>query len=298
MSLQLEAADSAPYMKPRALILDLFGDDLRYRGGAVKAGNLVSLLGFFGIEPATVRVTLSRLRREHWFTTHRIGRETVYTLTDHMIATLDEGRARIFADYNEPWNERWTTVVHQSGLERLTRDQVRKQLSWLGFGQLSGTAWISPRDRSGEARALAAEFPDVELTVMSSTTGEIDEDRRLAARCWDLAMINDRYADFLAAHQHLLTEAGQLTGVDALIARISLISSYRHFPFIDPWLPDQLRPDGWLGARANALFRTAHDALEGQAQAFVATVVDREDLSATRAAVAGPGATPPGVNRL
>lgn len=260
-------------MKPRAVILDLFGDYLRYTGNQVKAGDLVSLLGFFGVEPATVRVTLSRLRRESWFTTHRVGRETIYRLTDHMVAVLDEGRARIFADYNEPWDRTWTTVIYQAGLERLTRDQVRKRLSWLGFGPVSTSTWITPRERATQARALEREFPDIDATIMRSRTDALSEDRALAERCWDLPEINRLYRSFVDSHQHLLSGLDQLRGAEALVTRTSVIAGYRHFPFLDPWLPVELRPDDWLGAEANLLFHTVHDALDQASRDFVAELV-------------------------
>lgn len=273
MSQPLDDRELTPYLKPRALILDLFGDYLRYTGREVRAGDLVRLLGVFGVESATARVTLSRLRREEWFTTRRVGRETVYSITDPIVAILDEGRARIFADYDQAWDHTWTTVVYQSGLERLTRDQLRKRLSWLGFGPLSASTWISPRDRVAAARNLGSEVADVDTTIMRSSTGDLAEDRALAERCWDLGRINRLYTEFVQAHARLLDSVDDLDGAQALAARTSLIGSYRHFPFLDPWLPVELQPEDWVGARANVLFRAAHAALAPRACDFVASIL-------------------------
>ena len=261
-------------MKPRSLILDLFGDYLRYAGSEVKAGDLVTLLGVFGIEAATVRVTLSRLRREHWFTTRRLGRETVYVLSDHMLAVLDDGRTRIFADYDQAWDRTWMTLVHQSEkTDRLSREQLRRQLSWLGFGPLSPSTWVSPHDRAREVRALGDQFPDVTFALMSSRSVDPKDDPGVASRCWDLPAINRSYARFLKETADLARTSASVTGGDALIARTTLIASYRHFPFIDPWLPAQLRPEGWLGSEAHARFRVTHLALGQEAGAFVSTVI-------------------------
>jgi phenylacetic acid degradation operon negative regulatory protein len=274
--LNADSAQVEPYIKPRSLILDLFGDYLRYTGSEVKAGDLVSLLGVFGLEPATVRVTLSRLRRERWFTTRRMGRETIYVLSAHMLTVLDDGRARIFVDYDEPWDHGWTVVVHVSDKpDRLTREQLRRQLAWLGFGQLSASTWLTPRDRADQARALAEKFPEVHFTVMRARTGNLDEDRDLAERCWDLKRINELYRQFLADNAHLPGTVDALIGTDALVTRTSLIARYRHFPFLDPWLPTDLRPIGWQGAAANALFRSVHRDLGAEANAFVGGVVGR-----------------------
>ena len=268
--------DSGPaHMKPRALILDLFGDYLRYAGGEAKAGDLVTLLGAFGIEPTTVRMTLTRLRREHWFTTRREGREASYVLSAHMLGVLQSGRERIFAEYDEPWDQLWTTVVQQSTKpERSAREQLRRQLSWLGFGSLTASTWMTPRDRGSEVRALAADFPDVHFTVMRAQAGDPEVDRDIVARCWDLDWINQMYERFLADNTHLASGA-DLHGADALVARTSLIASYRHYPFLDPWLPKDLRPHAWLGAEANHLFRSVHRQLGPAATAFVSEVVGR-----------------------
>ena len=260
--------------KPRALILDLFGDYLRYAGGEAKAGDLVTLLGAFGVEPATVRMTLTRLRREHWFTTRREGREASYVLSAHLLDVLQQGRERIFADYDEPWDQHWTTVVQQNDKpDRSTRDQLRRQLSWLGFGSLTVSTWMTPRDRATEARALAAEFADVRFTVLRASIGDLGADRDVVARCWDLDRINQMYEQFLAASEHLAGTGAALRGADALVVRTNLIAGYRHFPFVDPWLPKDLRPAGWLGAEANELFRSAHRELGPAATAFVSEVV-------------------------
>ena len=262
-----------PTMKPRSVILDLFGDYLRYSGSEVKAGDLVALLAAFGIEPATARVTLSRLRKEGWFTTRRNGRETIYMLGAHLLSVLDEGRARIFADYEEEWDGTWTTVIHQSETpDRLTRDRLRRQLSWLGFGQLTTSTWLSPRHGSGHLETLVAEFPDVVFTVMRSQTDDIRADRDLAGRCWDLGRIDDRYREFLSSQLHVADTASSLSGAEALVARTTLIAAYRHFPFVDPWLPLELRPDSWHGSEANELFRSAHRDLGPAACAFVTDV--------------------------
>jgi phenylacetic acid degradation operon negative regulatory protein len=272
--LSAQGDQSQPSMKPRALILDLFGDYLRYTGGQARAGDLVTLLGVFDVEPAAVRMTLSRLRREHWFTTTRHGREASYVLNDHMLGVLQVGRDRIFADYDEAWDHTWTTVVQQSAkTDRLAREQLRRQLSWLGFGSLSASTWVNPRDRSDQVRALAGEFPDVHFTVLRSVTDDLDVDRDLVTRCWDLKRMNQLYAQFLKDHARLGKTADELTGADALVARTELIGSYRHYPFFDPWLPAELRPKRWLGAQANALFRAAHRDLGPAASAFVGSVV-------------------------
>jgi phenylacetic acid degradation operon negative regulatory protein len=240
----------------------------------VKAGDLVVLLGTLGVEPAATRMTLSRLKQEGWFTTRRVGRETIYRLSDHLLDILDEGRARIFAEYEEEWDGWWTQVVFQTPeSDRTVREQVKKQLAWLGFGMLTPSTWLSPREAKPEALKLQPEFRTASIDVLSSRTDDIEVDRSLVARCWDLARLDSDYRRFIEDHRHLLAEAPTITGPAALAVRTEIVSTYRHFPFRDPSLPIVLRPDGWPGATAHDLFLTVHRSLAAAAVAYVSDVV-------------------------
>jgi phenylacetic acid degradation operon negative regulatory protein len=48
-----------------------------------------------------------------------------------------------------------------------------------------------------------------------------------------------------------------------------LINDYRHFPFRDPDLPEELLPPQWSGRRAFEVFNEGHDLLEKPAEAVV-----------------------------
>ena len=63
----------------------------------IRLSQLTTLLDAFDVTAPTVRMTMSRLHREGWFVTERVGRETVYRLTPAMLDVLEEGRERIFA---------------------------------------------------------------------------------------------------------------------------------------------------------------------------------------------------------
>jgi phenylacetic acid degradation operon negative regulatory protein len=264
----------ASSMKPRALILDLFGDYLRYVGSEVRAGDLATLLGALDVEPATTRVTLSRLRQEGWFTTRRAGRETIYRLSDHMQHVLAEGRERIFAEYDDDWDRQWTQVIVQTAdADRASREQLKKRLAWLGFGSASTSTWLSPRDQTDVAAALRDEFPDAVIDVMRASTASIAESRVLAHRCWDLDSLDADYRAFTADQAALVRTADSLSGAAALAARTTLVSSYRHFPFRDPALPVELRPHGWAGAVAHDLFVDVHRRLAPAAVDYVESVI-------------------------
>ncbi|MHA7299247.1 PaaX family transcriptional regulator [Pseudarthrobacter sp. MDT1-22] len=262
--------------KPRALILDLFGDYLRYAGSEVRLADITELLAVFDIEAATVRVNLSRLRKEGWFTTRRIGRETVYSLTPHMLEILNEGRERIFRRRDETWQGRWTMAIYQvPEAERAVREQLRKQLAWHGFGQLSPSTWLSPHDLISEVREIAAENPLAKVDALWCGTGDLQEDRGLAARCWDLDQLGADYRHFIHNYAALDNEGvnADKDGRTALIERMHVIGDFRRFPFRDPYLPRELQPDSWPSSEAYTLFGAVHRQLGPAATEFISSII-------------------------
>lgn len=265
---------SAP-PKPRRIILDLFGDYLRFCPDAeVRLGHLTTLLGAFGIAPAAVRVTMSRLRRDGWFTSRRDGRETIYRLTPTMLKVLEEGRQRIFVRQQAEWSGVWTMVVYQmSEEERQDREKLRKDLAWHGFGFLGSSTWLAPGDRREDARKLSADLPSSQVDVLRCLTDDLGHDRALVARCWDLPVLAAEYDEFLRSYRPLVDKVDSLRGPDALVARTLLISAYRHFPYRGPSLPAELAPARWPVDEARSLFTHLHTALGPASRVYVSAVV-------------------------
>ncbi|GAA4709740.1 PaaX family transcriptional regulator C-terminal domain-containing protein [Pseudonocardia yuanmonensis] len=259
-------------VKARSLVFDLFGDYLRYRGGEARLRSLVSLMGCFDVPEPTVRVVVTRLRKEGWLSSRRDGRETVYALTDAAWALLDEGRERIFHRAQGPWDGQWHMVIYSvPEAERGLREQLRKKLAWFGFGPLSSAVWLSPHDRTGLVREAFADEPAVQLDVFRSRSAGAAADRDIAARSWDLAGLDRAYAELLETYRPRLAgyRAGELQGADALVERMNLVHDYRRFPFRDPDLPPELLPEGWSGRLAHEVFLEAHGLLRGPAEACV-----------------------------
>lgn len=259
-------------MKARSLIFDIFGDYLQHRGGEVRLRDLSSLMSCFDVPETTVRVLVTRLRKEGWLSSHREGRETIYSLTDATWRLLDEGRGRIFNLASGPWDGQWHMIIYSvAESARALREQLRKKLAWFGFGPFSSATWLSPHDRTAQVLAAFADQPSVRLDVFRSRSKGLDADRSIAARAWDLGALDDAYVDFLRACRPRLAayHAGQLRGVEAFVERMQLLHRYRSFPFRDPDLPPELLPAGWHGRLAHDVFLEAHGLLRAEAEAYV-----------------------------
>jgi len=269
-------------MKARAMVFDLFGDYLRYRGGEVQLRALVELMATFEVPQATVRVTAARLRKEGWLDARRAGRETTYVLTDATWRLLDDGRTRIFGRATGPWDGQWTMVVYQvPETERGAREHLRKRLSWFGFGPLAPSIWISPHDRAAQIRAEFQDYQPARLDVLRARSGGAAADRDMAGRAWDLESLDRDYTALLANYRPRLAtyRRGALHGLDALVERMTLVNDYRHFPFRDPDLPPELLPEGWAGRAAHEVFLEAHGLLREPAEAYVNDVLGARSLA-------------------
>jgi phenylacetic acid degradation operon negative regulatory protein len=257
-------------VKLRSIVFDLFGEYIRYDGGEIGLRALVELLAPFDIGEDVVRVLMARLRREGWFESSRVGRQSRYTLTEEGWRLLDTGRERIFERPPEPWSGQWCLAIYSvPESARASRDRLRKTLTWLGFGPLAASAWICPHDRRAQvAEAWKAE-PEGRLQLLMARSGGLVEDRDMATRCWDLAALDAAYGEFLATWGPRVKawQRHQPEGAAALVQRTRFIHEYRMFPFKDPSLPAELLPAGWRGRQAHDLFLAGFGLLRAPAVA-------------------------------
>ncbi len=263
-------------MRPRSVIFDVYGQYLRHRGSEASLQQLSRLLECFGILPATVRVTLTRMRSEGWLRSRRVGRSSRYALTGRAVTLLNEGQTRIFHRRTAPWCGSWQMVVHPAAeASRRDREGVRRQLAWLGFAQLAPGTWITA-DPRGADKLSSVPRPLPGATFFSARSSGLAADRLLAARCWDLARIDAGYREFLRRHAPT-PEGGEQApgdGPRAFIERTRLVNEYRRFPFQDPDLPHELLPASWAGHEAHALFLDLYRELSEPAWSYVDAVLE------------------------
>ncbi|MET7571985.1 PaaX family transcriptional regulator C-terminal domain-containing protein [Streptomyces sp. NPDC005492] len=250
--------------KPTSLAMDLLGDFDRTGGREIRLKALVALGEELDISGPVMRVTLARLRERGWFDVRREGRESIYRFTPAALQSLDEGRRKIFRDPVAPWNGEWSMVIYTvPENDRQTRDDLRKKLTWLGFGPLAPATWVCPHPRLDEIANAAARLTTARLTLLTTRTTGLPADRAMAAQCWELDEIAAEYATFVRRLRSRLGEyrSPGLGGGTALAERVRLVNAYRHVVQRDPQLPTELQPPGWTGDEAHRLFTQAHDAL-------------------------------------
>ncbi|RGE18952.1 hypothetical protein D1J51_13370 [Leucobacter sp. wl10] len=248
---------------PRSLVPDLLGDLDRSGIGEIRLKHLVTLGEELGIPGPTMRVTLARLREREWFDVRREGRESVYIFTETCLTRLREG-ARWFHREPRPWGGEWAMVIYTvPESDRHTRDTLRKQLVWLGFGALAPATWLRPDPSLDDVNALAAGLPGARITPLTTRTEGLSADRALVEQCWDLAPLAADYERFVRGLRLRAAELERAAGdpLRAATARIRLVNAYRNFAKRDPRLPAELQPAGWRGDEARRLFVRFHTTL-------------------------------------
>jgi len=268
-------------ISPRAAMLTLYGDYIRYRGGEIGIGTLIKLLGNFGLSEQSIRSAVSRMCRADLLKVRHKGTGSYYSLTEEGHSLLAKGTQRIFVRKNNQWDGSWNIVIYSvPELRREARDRLRLELSWMGYGPLSNATWISPYDLTKEVEDLAERLQIKEcIRVFQAKHQDFTDPKKIVSRCWDLGRIHKRYADFIAKYRPKLEyhlkrlQAGEnVEPSECFVERFNLIHEYRKLPYLDPDLPQELLPENWLRPQAAALFDEYHGLLTEKANEYFDSV--------------------------
>jgi phenylacetic acid degradation operon negative regulatory protein len=293
--------------RPPRLLLTLLGDYWWQRTESLPSAAIVGLLAEFGVSDSAARAALSRLTRNGLLVTSRSGRRTFVRLSRRAADVLDDGGRRIFSfgATPAPWDGMWSLVAFSIPEEhRSARDELRKELRWLGFAPLYDGLWVCPRDHAGDVMARLKDLGISTATAFRATAlpavtavgavgaggavgavGAVAADGAggalvtadIPARAWDLSGLRDRYQEFteFAGLLRDQTAAGEITIADALVARTRVMNEWRAFPAMDPDLPYELLPPAWPRAAARDLFITCYDLLGPLAARRVRQIIAR-----------------------
>ncbi|TQS20977.1 PaaX family transcriptional regulator C-terminal domain-containing protein [Microbispora sp. KK1-11] len=270
---------------PQHLLTTLLGEYLDSADASLPSMAVVAMLREFGISEPSARAALSRLTKRGLIAVRGSGRPPVYHLTPQAIA-----RHRVRMDHflsfgaRPPrWTGDWVTVSFsipqsrqaqsdqaQSG--QAPRHAVRKALGALGFARLYDSVWIRPGTDSGPVtQALRDILDDVDgarWSVMNTRFAE-EAGPHGPAAAYDLAGLASAYEAFIAQYSDLrmAVRNGEIDATRALVARTSVMDSWRKFPDIDPNLPEHLLPTPWPRQAARELMLEIHSALGSLAEA-------------------------------
>lgn len=270
-------------MKPQSLLFTIYGEYVRHYGGEIWVGSLTRLMGEFGMTEQAVRVAISRIVNQSWLKSRKIGNRSYYSMTPRGKKRLNEAAARIYKQTPAAWNGKWCIATYNiPEKQRAMRDQMRKELAWMGFGMLANSVWISPHDLAERVKEIVESYKIADYVEIFSAEYRGNSSRKqLVEKCWNLDEINTSYKEFINRYQPQYEElrekvnnSQKIPDSVCFVEKTKLVHEYRKFLFIDPSLPEELLPDFWLGRSADELFRNYYALLDPGAVSFFLSVFE------------------------
>ena len=254
----------------RGYLLTVLGEFVLPVGGRVWTAALLDALGALGVEERTARQAVWRSAERGLLESERIGRRTLWSLSDAARRLLSEGTRRIYSLHREPrpWDGRWLLLyVSVPESQRDLRHRMRNRLGWAGFASIGSGTWVSPWiDRETEAREV---LDDLRLSGAARSfiahPGGIGNVNEMVTATWPLGEIGAGYDAFL---ERFGPAPAADSGYDAFVNQVRLVHEWRRFPFLDPDLPGDLLPRDWSGYRAAELFHRLHEQWRSSAWAW------------------------------
>jgi phenylacetic acid degradation operon negative regulatory protein len=238
-----------------SLLITIFGDSIAPRGGVITLGSLISLAQPFGLAERLVRTSVGRLASDGWLVARRDGRRSEYRLTPTGQSRFAEATRRIYGAIPDSWDGQWTLLILPPA-NGGRRQDLRDELRWLGFGQISPGVFAHPNWDIEQARDGLSGLEGIGKTMLLKSSSEgLETDRQLVASGWNLGDLTRRYRRFVDTFTPIAAAMPCTTGESAFIIRTLLIHEYRKIHLQDPLLPPALLPPDWVGATAYDLTR-------------------------------------------
>lgn len=263
-------------MKPRSLMFTLYGDYIQYYGGEIWIGSLIRLMKEFGISEQSVRGATMRMVHQGLLKSRKIGNKSYYSLTDKGKRNIENGVRRVYSITNRKWDRLWRVLTYSIPEEkRELRAQIRKELTWLGFGLISNSTWISPNPVEEKVMNMVKEY-QLEPYIFFFRTDTIisHENEDIIQRGWDLEKVENEYDLFIRHYEEKYEKVkraawnGGMSNSECFRERTSLVHEYRKFLFKDPGFPLDLLPKKWNGTKAKELFWRLHQTVSNGAIQF------------------------------
>jgi len=261
-----------------SLITTVFGDSIAPRGGTAWLGSLIEVMQDFGISERLVRTSVFRLAKDGWLQSTQIGRRSYYSLTDEGRERFQQATHKIYGEPATTWGGEWCLII-LTDLDSAVKENVRKELGWLGFGALSAGVLAHPTPDLADldATLLRLGVSDDLIVMRGMTVVNEPSIRKLARSGWNIDDIDNRYASFVERFRPLIAAYGKSHTVKpqtAFLIRTLLIQEYRKVLLRDPQLPDELLPANWHGSAAYQLCRNLYLAVYEQADEHLSAVME------------------------
>jgi phenylacetic acid degradation operon negative regulatory protein len=264
--------------RPGHLIVTVYGLYARSGGGWLSVAALIRLLAELEVDESAVRSAISRLKRRGILEARRQEGSAGYQLSAEALAILQEGDARIFRQERAALADGWLLAVFSvPEAERHRRHVLRSELTRLGFGMVAPGVWIVPaHPEDATAGTLQRLGLDSYADLFHADHLAFGDPADKIGRWWDLDELECRYEAFIRAYEPALArlkQDGPISGEESFAQYVRVLTDWRQLPYLDPGLPAELLPSGWVGIRAAEEFFALRSMLEEPARAYVTSVM-------------------------
>ena len=266
-----------------SLIISIFGDSISQHGNSIWLGSLIESLEPFGLNARQIRTAVFRLVQEEWLVSKQVGRRSYYSFTDFGIRHYEKAARRIYAAKEEEWDGKWTVVV-PAFISNTKREQLRKELLWLGYGSIAPGLLAHP---SGDRYSLDETLQEMgvtkEVVVLKAETEDLVSRaclKQLVHNSWKLEEISIRYEKFLENYRSLtgsVRKNHKLEAQECFLIRTLLIHDFRRILLNDADLPAELLPVNWPGKTAFQLTARLYSQVHLGAKSYIMSNMETID---------------------
>jgi phenylacetic acid degradation operon negative regulatory protein len=253
-------------MKPRSLMFTFYGEYIQYYGGEIWVGSLIQLMSGFGISESSVRGAILRMVQKNLLQVRKKGNKSYYSITEKGRRRVEDGVKRVYSTPSTTWDGKWRILSYSFPEEkRELRNEIRKELTWTGFGMISNSTWISPNPLEEQVMEMIKNYQIEENTILFSSSNIISHtSESIIEKGWDLKQVSANYNEFIGKYSPRFDQLREkalnntLTDEECFIGRTSIVHEYRKFLFLDPGFPRDLLQEEWAGTEARELFWKIH----------------------------------------
>lgn len=268
-------------LRTGSLITTVFGDAIAPRGGSVWLGSLIEAMSHFGVSERLVRTSVFRLVQDGWLQSTQVGRRSYYMLSEEGSVRFAQATQKIYGEPELNWDGTWNLVLLDT-MDAELREQLRKELGWLGYGALAKGVLAHPAPATRDVNAVLDKLGVADAVVIM--TGQTVHNevgmKALSRSSWNLEDIDERYAAFVKRFRPLMAAYVKNTEIEpkaAFLVRTLLIQEYRKVLLRDPQLPAELLPTDWHGNAAYQLCRNLYRVVYQQADRYLSETMETAD---------------------
>jgi phenylacetic acid degradation operon negative regulatory protein len=224
-----------------------------------------------------------RLVKEGWLSCVKVGRRSYYSFTEFGFRQYAKSARRIYASQPIDWDGRWTLVMPIFASGEL-REELKRELSWLGFGAMTSGVLAHPCANQESLTETLAELKLADQTVVWRATSQaLGFDHaltRLTHESWSLAELDLRFNAFIKHFRPALTaleNVSELNIAQMFELQTLLVHEYRRIILKTTDLPAELLPTNWSGSAAVDLTARLYDRSRAASASYLENAFEGPD---------------------